>query len=139
LGVDTLETIAASLPDDVAEASVVMDAQRGQVVERRFARDSDGWFRPICPERLIHVATWLEDLPAGISVTGPVLVKLADRLPPRVRPVSPECWPPRASAVARLAARDYALGRRDNIWRLGPHYCRRSAAEEKAGIQVHTI
>ena len=134
LGVDTLETIATASPDDVGEVSAVIDAQRGQLAGRRFARRPDGWFQPLGPERLVDVDAWLRELPPGIAVTGPALVKLADRLPMHVRTLDPRCWPPRASVVARLAARDYSLGRRDDLWRLVPHYCRRSAAEEKMGL-----
>ena len=131
LGVDTLETIAAAAPDDVTEVSAVMDAQRGEVVARRFARRSDGWLEPLGPEKLLDVETWLMELPAGVAVTGPVLGKLADRLPSHVRALEPHYWLPRASVVARLAARDHSLGRRDDLWKLVPHYFRRSAAEEK--------
>ncbi len=131
LGVDTLEAIAAAAPDDVTEVSAVMDAQRGEVVARRFVRRSDGWFQPVGPEKLIEVQIWLKELPPGSMVTGPVLGKLANQLPSQVRALDSRCWPPRASAVARLAARDYSLGRRDDLWKLVPHYFRRSAAEEK--------
>ena len=37
----------------------------------------------------------------------------------------------RAGSIAQLAARDYAAGRRDDLWKLLPLYSRRSAAEEK--------
>lgn len=131
LGIDTLETIAAASPDDVGEVSAVIDAQRGQLAERRFARHGDGRFEPVGPQRLVDVEAWLKELPPGLAVSGPVLSKLADRLPSHVRTLDPRCWPPRASVVARLAARDYALGRRDDLWQLAPRYCRRSAAEEK--------
>jgi tRNA threonylcarbamoyladenosine biosynthesis protein TsaB len=131
LGVDTLEAIAAAAPDDVTEVSAAVDAQRGQVAARRFARRSDGWFEPLGPERLIDVDAWIEELPQGMAATGPALVKLADRLPSGMRVLDAKHWTPRASAVARLAARDYALGRRDDLWQLIPHYSRRSAAEEK--------
>jgi tRNA threonylcarbamoyladenosine biosynthesis protein TsaB len=131
LGVDTLETIAAVAPNDVAQLAVAVDAQRGQVAARRFARQSDGWFAPLGPQQLIDVESWLSELPADMAVSGPVLAKLADRLPPQVRQLDPCYWPPRASMAARLAARDYSLGRRDDLWKLVPHYCRRSAAEEK--------
>lgn len=134
LGIDTLDAIVAAAPDDVTKVSVVMDAQRGQVVARRYRRQSDGWFEPAEPQRLINVETWFEQLPAEIAVTGPVLGKLAARLPSHVRLLDPHDWLPRASIVARLAARDYALGRRDDLWKLAPHYCRRSAAEEKLGM-----
>jgi tRNA threonylcarbamoyladenosine biosynthesis protein TsaB len=134
LGVDTLEAIAAASPEDVGLVSAVMDAQRGQLAERRFARRPDGWFQPLGPQRLVDVDAWLAELPSGIAVTGPVLVKLADRLPAHIRAIDPQHWRPRASMVARLAARDYALGRRDDLWQLVPRYCRRSAAEEKRGL-----
>ncbi len=131
LGVDTLEVIAAAAPADVEELLAVMDAQRGQVVARRFSRQAEGSFAPVGPQQLVDVEAWMNDLPAGITVSGPVLTRLRDRLPSHVRVLEPSFWPPRASVVARLAARDYALGRRDDLWTLSPHYFRRSAAEEK--------
>jgi tRNA threonylcarbamoyladenosine biosynthesis protein TsaB len=131
MGVDTLETIAAAAPDDVSQLAVAIDAQRGQVAARSFTRRPDGWFAALGPQQLTNVDGWLEQLHSGIAVAGPVLVNLAGRLPSRVRMLDPRHWPPRASMVARLAERDYALGRRDDLWQLAPHYCRRSAAEEK--------
>jgi tRNA threonylcarbamoyladenosine biosynthesis protein TsaB len=135
LGIDTLEAIAAAAPADVAKVSVAMDAQRGQIVATNYRRRPDGWFEPTEPQRLMAVEAWLEQLPAEIAVTGPVLAKLGPKLPSHVRLLDPGYWLPRASAVARLAARDYALGRRDDLWKLVPHYCRRSAAEEKLGVR----
>lgn len=131
LGVDTLEAIAAAAPDDVTSVSAGIDAQRGQVAAQRFARRPDGWFEPVGPETLIDLQAWLGDLPPDVVLTGPALGKLADCLPAQLRTLAPQYWPPRASVVARLAARDYALGRRDDLWTLAPHYCRRSTAEEK--------
>jgi tRNA threonylcarbamoyladenosine biosynthesis protein TsaB len=135
VGINTLETIAAAVPEDVTKVSAAMDAQRGQLVARSYRRRSDGWFEPAETEKLIDIETWLEHLTPEIAVSGPVLGKLAGRLPCHVRPVDPRYWPPRASTVARLAARDYALGRRDDLWKLVPHYCRRSAAEEKLEVR----
>jgi tRNA threonylcarbamoyladenosine biosynthesis protein TsaB len=137
LGINTLETIAAVAPDDVAEISVVIDAQRGQLAERRLVRGLDGGLAPVGIERLVDAGDWLKELerlPAGFAVSGPVLHKLAERLPAHIRRLDQDCWSPRAAMVARLAARDYANGRRDDLWTLVPHYCRRSAAEEKAGV-----
>jgi tRNA threonylcarbamoyladenosine biosynthesis protein TsaB len=131
LGVDTLEAIAAAAPHDATDVTVVMDAQRGEVVSRRFVRRSDGRFEPTGPQRLMDVQIWLAELPPGGVVTGPALDRLADPLPCHVRALDPQYRRPQASVVARLAARDYSLGRRDDLWRLVPHYFRRSAAEEK--------
>jgi hypothetical protein len=80
------------------------------------------------------VDAWLAGLPKGTVVAGPVLEKLKERLPDTLEVVSPEFWHPTAASVARLAARDYAAGRRDDLWQLVPRYSRRSAAEEKRDL-----
>jgi tRNA threonylcarbamoyladenosine biosynthesis protein TsaB len=134
LGIDTLEAIVAASPDDVADVFAVMDAQRGEVVAGRFVRDADGWFASRGIERLLPARQWLDELPAGIAVSGPILGKLAEQLPRHVRVLDTSCWSPRASVVARLAARHYSLGRRDDVWQVVPHYSRRSAAEEKTDL-----
>jgi len=131
LGVATLETIAAGAPGHVTSLWAAVDAQRGEVVAGSFQRDPDGWFRPSSPARLVEIDAWLAGLSAGTVITGPVLRKLSGRVPSQVTPLAPEFWSAKAAAVARLAARDYAAGRRDDPWTLVPRYCRRSAAEEK--------
>ena len=131
LGVSTLEAICAAAPDDVAQLSVVMDALRGEVVAQSFARRPDGWFDPLGPQDLVSADAWLARLAPGDVVSGPGLAKLIDRLPVGITALDPRFWPPTAAAVGRLACRYHALGRRDDLWKLAPHYCRRSAAEEK--------
>jgi tRNA threonylcarbamoyladenosine biosynthesis protein TsaB len=159
LGVNTLEAIAANCTATPSnEISVVIDAQRGEVVVQSFVRQADGWFEPAGAEKLLDADAWLEavgsrqsavgsDPPSGLRlppssnpqplipnpsvVTGPGLVRLLDRLPPGVVALDESYWHPRAAAVGRVAARYYAQGRRDDLWKLVPHYYRRSAAEEK--------
>lgn len=131
LGVDTLEVIAASAPDGVQRLSAAVDAQRGQVVAQTFERGPDGWFEPVGSAGLVDVDAWFQSVEAGVSITGPILRKVADRVPPGLTVLDPQYWAPSAAAVARLAYRDYARGRRDDVWTLVPHYSRRSAAEEK--------
>jgi tRNA threonylcarbamoyladenosine biosynthesis protein TsaB len=133
LGVDTLEAIAAAAPNEVELVSAAVDAQRGDVVAALFQRDANGWFQPSQPAELISADAWLKSVPAGACVSGPVLRKLARQAPPGVQVVDPAYWLPTAAAVGRLAARDYAAGRRDDLWTLVPRYSRRSAAEEKRG------
>jgi tRNA threonylcarbamoyladenosine biosynthesis protein TsaB len=116
--------------------SVVIDAQRGEVVVQSFARQADGWFAPAGAEELLDADAWLAQLSPrpkgeGTVITGPGLVRLLDRLPPGVEALDQALWQPRAAAVGRLAARYHAQGRRDDLWKLVPHYYRRSAAEEK--------
>lgn len=131
LGIDTLETIAAGSPDDVSAVSVAVDAQRGEVVAGSFRRDPHGRFRPTSAAELVEVQTWLEGLAAGTVISGPVLRKLADRVPDHLTLPDPKYWRPKAAVVGRLADSDHAAGRRDDLWTLVPRYSRRSAAEEK--------
>jgi tRNA threonylcarbamoyladenosine biosynthesis protein TsaB len=131
LGVDTLETIAGRAPGPVQILSAAIDAHRGEVVARSFQRDREDWPQPTGDARLLPIEAWLGGLPAGAVVTGPVLRKLADRVPAHLTVLDSQYWAPTAAAVARLAARLYAAGRRDDLWTLVPRYFRRSAAEEK--------
>ncbi len=131
LGVDTLETIAVAAPPEVRQLWASVDAQRGQWVVRQFGRADDRWPRPLGPARLVDAESWLAALPPDTVLTGPVLHKAADRLPGHIRPLPHELWSPSAQLVARLASRDYAAGRRDDLWTLAPRYSRPSAAEEK--------
>ena len=131
LGVDTLEVIAAAAPPEVRALSVAVDAQRGQVVAGAFRRAEGGHLAALGPSELLDVAAWLGGLAPGTLVSGPILRKLAGRLPDHVTPLEPSCWLPTAAAVGRLAVRHYRAGQRNDLWSLVPRYCRRSAAEEK--------
>ncbi|MEA1951485.1 MAG: tRNA (adenosine(37)-N6)-threonylcarbamoyltransferase complex dimerization subunit type 1 TsaB [Planctomycetota bacterium] len=132
LGIDTLETIAAAAPSDVERLEVAIDAQRNEVVMQKFHRGSDGRFEPDQdPARLVDIDDWLENLQSGTVISGPILKKLANRLPKSVTPLPPEQSRPTAANIARLAACHYADGRRDDVWKLVPVYSRQSAAEEK--------
>jgi tRNA threonylcarbamoyladenosine biosynthesis protein TsaB len=131
LGVDTLETIAAAAPPEVGALWTAMDAQRGDVIARPFRRAPGGFFEPQGPAELLAAEAWLAALPRGSVVSGPVLTKLANRLPAGVSTLDQSYWRPRAADVARLAMNHYAGGRRDDLWTLLPHYSRPSAAEEK--------
>ena len=131
LGVDTLEAIAAGVPDDVKALSVAVDAQRGEVVAGSLRRNKDGWFAFSEAPRLVDVDTWLSDLSPNTVVAGPILRKISNRIPDDVRMLEPRYWSASAAAVGRLAARQYAAGKRHSVCELVPRYSRRSAAEEK--------
>jgi tRNA threonylcarbamoyladenosine biosynthesis protein TsaB len=131
LGVDTLQTIACRAPADVEALAAAVDAHRGEVVAQSFRRDGQGRLRPAGDAQLLAVGTWLEGVPAGTVLSGPVLQKLADRVPAHLTVLDRQYWRPTAAAVGCLAAESYGAGRRDDLWALVPRYCRRSAAEEK--------
>jgi tRNA threonylcarbamoyladenosine biosynthesis protein TsaB len=141
LAVNTLEAIAAAVPDQLPAVYVAMDAQRGDVIVQSFVRKQpSGPVQPLGPQQLLPAEAWLAGLPEGAVVTGPALTRLvgddparppAAALPAGVRALDRRYWFPRAETVGRLAFRYHAAGRRDDIWKLVPHYFRRSAAEEK--------
>ena len=159
MGISTLETIAAGVPganfgaptagftasqeahplqrvgvdeatELVSEVSVVLDAQRGDVVVQSFAPGSARRGTPRCGRADFgrRLARPARPRRRGDGA-GP---GAAGRLPAAGGAgVAPCDWSPRAAVVGRLAARDYARGRRDDLWKLAPRYFRRSAAEEK--------
>lgn len=130
-GVETLDVIASAVPAEVERLSVAIDAQRGQVAAQEFRRHCQEGLRPLGPWQLVDLPGWLSGLEPGICVASPMLRKVADRVPSHVRCLPSEHWSASASGVARLAARRYRAGERQEIWSLTPIYCRRSAAEEK--------
>lgn len=131
LGIDTLQSIAEGAPAEVQTLAVAVDAQRGEVVAGSFARDANGHFAPVGSAVLVELGAWLKGLPPGAQVASPLLRKLAGRTPSHLVPLEPQYWEPTAVAVGRIAARGYAAGQRDDLWKLVPRYSRRSAAEEK--------
>ncbi len=138
LGVDTLEVIAAALPDEGVPAWTIVNAQRQQVFAARFVRRGEG-LETLVATHIADVDQWLGRLSAGDVVSGPMLAQLAERLPDGVRPAAPEFWSPRAAFVGRLAVAQYAAGRRDDVWSLVPQYFRLSAAEEKKSSERGTV
>jgi len=131
LGVDTLAAIAPRAPAAGAALWGAIDAQRGQVVAQPFRRDESGWLDPAGPPQLVDIDAWLAVVQPGWSVSGPILRKVADRVPSGVRVLDPHDWDPMAADVGRIAWREYRDGRRDDLWKLAPRYSRRAAAEEK--------
>src|SRR5262249_5544477 len=85
LGVNTLEVIAAqySAAADGAELWAVLDAQRNQVFAGRFKRDKVGW-QWQGETVLLDNSAWVAELQSGQIVSGPVLEKLAGKLPDRI-------------------------------------------------------
>jgi tRNA threonylcarbamoyladenosine biosynthesis protein TsaB len=131
MGANTLEVIAARVPERFATLSVVLDAQRQQLFAADFLRTTDGQIHPRTEMRIVDNATWLASLSPGNVVTGPGLRKLIDRLPAGVIAVDEQFWPATAVAVGQLGFRQFMAGRRDHVFDLAPLYFRRTAAEER--------
>lgn len=138
IGVNTLEAIAAQVPAAAPDAgpefiAAVIDAQRQQLFEAAFRRGNNGELENTRESNIVDNDRWLDELPRPITVTGPGLRKLFDKLSARtgVTVVDQQYWTPRAATVGQIGFRHYRSGRRDDFWKLSPLYYRKSAAEEK--------
>lgn len=130
IGVGTLDVIAAQSGITDQPLSVALDAQRGQVFACEFESSANGC-RAEGPPVILDIDEWIAGLKPGMTVSGPALEKLVDRIPAEVAIVPSDRWSPKAATVGRLGWRRYESGERDDLWRLVPNYFRPSAAEEK--------
>lgn len=141
LGINTLSAVAERIVFDGEGTNAetphaetlwtAIDAYRQQVFAARFRALPGGGWRMESETRLWEIDAWLAQLTAGDMVTGPALVKLEKRLPQVVHIAPRELWEPTAASVGQVALRDYAAGRREDVWSLLPEYYRQSAAEER--------
>jgi tRNA threonylcarbamoyladenosine biosynthesis protein TsaB len=132
IGVNTLETIVAQVEPSGSALWVILDAQRQDLLARKFVADETGVFRSECDAVIISQTDWLAGLERGERVVGPPLGRLSSQLPAGVSAVPTELWHPLAVTVGMVGWRAYQAGQRDDIWKLVPNYYRPSAAEEKA-------
>lgn len=132
VAVDTLDVLARQASGDVRHVRLhaVLDAHRNELFAATFRRDDLGWKRET-PSHLVGIDAWSAALRPGDVVTGPIVERLASRLPSGVDLIDPTQRTPLAGAVAEIAAELHAAGRRDDPWRLTPWYGRLAAAEEK--------
>jgi tRNA threonylcarbamoyladenosine biosynthesis protein TsaB len=135
VGVTTLEVIARQTPAELRRPGTRIvagiDAYRQEVFSATFEVTSDGGLKNVNDIAIIDNDAWLAGLRENEIVTGPALEKLASRVPPGVIVADATLWQPQAASVGVIAAKRYAAGMRDDMWKLAPLYVRRSAAEEK--------
>jgi tRNA threonylcarbamoyladenosine biosynthesis protein TsaB len=131
VGVNALEAIASRAPRNFTALSVAMDAQRRQVFAARFTRSADGNVSNNQATEILDVEAWLASLGSQWTATGPILKRLADRLPAGAQSVPPEFWSPTAGSIGELGWRLFSAGQRDDPFQLVPLYLRRTAAEEQ--------
>jgi tRNA threonylcarbamoyladenosine biosynthesis protein TsaB len=136
LGVNTLEVLAQQASENSLLICAVLDAQRQQQFSATYSRpDAGSPLAEVSACRIINDDVWLASLKAGMCVIGPGLAKRRDALLPHIPDgvvvADRDDWSPRANVVGQLAFDQYATGRRDDLWKLLPHYHRKSAAEEK--------
>lgn len=130
IAVDTFLAIASQTPAPVDRVDVLSDAQQDKVYSQSFVRRGQMW---VATTEL--VISPLSDLLARrdstAAVTGPVIEKLEQSLPPAVVRVAPEFRRPTAVSLLSLGLERLAAGDVDNVLSVEPLYLRPSAAEQQ--------
>jgi len=130
VAVDTLQAVAQQQPEHHSVVTVVSDAQRGEVFCNRYEWDADSQSRIATGELSIKAVDAVAESTCGV-VTGPGLVKFADKFSEAWQQAPEHSWQPQAATVAELGSLLAQQGIWSDIHNLEPLYVRRSYAEEK--------
>jgi tRNA threonylcarbamoyladenosine biosynthesis protein TsaB len=136
LAAQAMQTLPAIGAAQEAVVSVALDAHREQVFTaeyqiKPFAADSEAPFNTIRETQILDYGAWLKSLLPGMFVTGPILERISENVPPGVHLLPRDCWQPAARTVLRLAAASLRRGAQVDPFQLVPLYLRPSYAEEK--------
>ncbi|HEY4232265.1 MAG TPA: tRNA (adenosine(37)-N6)-threonylcarbamoyltransferase complex dimerization subunit type 1 TsaB [Lacipirellulaceae bacterium] len=132
IGINTLEVVADQARIAAGALWAVMDAQRQELFAAKFVAVAKSQRMTLATEtRVVSQADWLAALEPADTVIGPGLRRLVALPPSGIAIADESLWQPMASTVGRVGWRDFEAGRRDDVWKLMPHYFRASAAEEK--------
>ena len=123
-GIDAVE-----LQDITIKTAI--EAHRQQFFTAEHRLDDQGTMKCTRETQLEDVEVWQGALDAHSIVTGPVLIRLASKLPVAARIAPPEEWEPRAGIAGLLGWKDFCAGQREDPAQLVPFYIRPSYAEEK--------
>jgi tRNA threonylcarbamoyladenosine biosynthesis protein TsaB len=131
LGIETPRVLVQNAPQQVHRATVVNDAQRGEIYVTDFDRDpgQSGWSLTT-PTRIVGVEKWLRESDPARVAFGPDLDALRRRPELLGRLLENELGPPRPEAFANEIWRVWRAGSRVEPATLEPIYMRRSSAEE---------
>lgn len=130
IAVDTFEAIAASQAKDIQVVWVIDDALRGDVYAGKYQLENDTIITQQ-PPALTSLEEFRENLKSAEIVTGPGVTKLQEDLGGLA--LGDEQYRiPQAMEIALIGEQRLNADLTDNLWRVEPHYIRRSAAEEKA-------
>jgi tRNA threonylcarbamoyladenosine biosynthesis protein TsaB len=131
LATDVLaEQAQSELTTERDQLEIVIDAQRGELFTARYKLLPDNGLRLIRELAIQPYDTWLQELKNNEIVTGPILERLAKKLPEMVRLSSPETWSIRAACVGKIAMRHFKSGISSDPLEVKPLYIRPSYAEE---------
>ncbi len=108
-----------------------IDAYRQELFTAEFCVDEEGILHYSRVVQFEPIDAWLAALDDNSIVTGPVLKRLASKLPIAAKVAPENEWEPRAGIAGQLGWRACSAGQREDPAQLVPFYIRPSYAEEK--------
>ncbi len=111
--------------------NTAIEAHRQQLFAAEHRVNERGNLQITREVQLEEVDAWLAALDEHSLATGPVLKRLASKLPATAKFAPPEEWEPRAGIAGLLGWRAFNDGQREDPAQLVPFYIRPSYAEEK--------
>lgn len=108
-----------------------IDAYRQELFTAEHRVDEHGTLRCTRGVQLEALDDWLAALDEHSLVTGPILKRLASKLPAAANVAPPDQWEPRAGIAGQLGWQAFNAGLREDPAQLVPFYIRPSYAEEK--------
>lgn len=129
--IGTFGAVACNAPADIKSLHVLGDAQREDLFVGQFCRNEHGKWEPSGCVQLVNAAAYVSNLPAGVTITGSGVEKIAQLLDASIAQLTADFWRPRAEWIARLGEIQAENGELADAWSLEPLYLRKSAAEEK--------
>jgi tRNA threonylcarbamoyladenosine biosynthesis protein TsaB len=124
------QTMSAELLQGITIKTAI-DAYRQELFAAEHRLDEHGTLRRARETQLEEVEAWIATLDEHSLVAGPVLKRLASKLPAAAKTAPPVEWEPRAGVAGQLGWKDYCSGKREDPAQLVPFYIRPSYAEEK--------
>ncbi len=112
------------------QLEIVIDAQRGELFTARYKLLPDNSLRLIRELAIQPYENWLQELTYNEIVIGPILERLAKKLPETVALSSQETWNIRAASVGKIALSLFKVRLTMDPLELKPLYIRPSYAEE---------
>lgn len=128
------EQVRQAYPAEALRGRIIktaIDAHRQELFTVEHRVDEQGTLHRSREVQLQEAAAWLAALDEQSIVTGPVLKRLASKLPTSALAAPPHEWEPRAGVAGMLGWRDFCADRREDPAQLVPFYIRPSYAEEK--------
>ncbi len=132
VGIDSRDGLAATVDPHVAKLCVLVDAQRGDVVGRRYRwnAQTDRW-EAVGDIPLTPLNQALNGLDSDETIACPSAERFRKRDLRGLNWLPEDAARPSAVGVGRLAIPRLVAGEVDSLWTLAPLYHRPSAAEEK--------